>query len=363
MIPFLDLKKINEQYSDEINEAIQRVIKSGWYVLGDELQQFEAEFASYCGVKHCIGTSSGLDALSLILNAYDFKSGDEVIVPANTFIATILAITKNNLTPVFVEPDITSYNINSVLIEEKITERTKAIMVVHLYGQCSDMEVIKKVAQKYNLVIIEDAAQAHGAVYNKQKVGSIGDVAAFSFFPGKNLGALGDGGAVTTNEPNIAAKIRMLRNYGSKEKYVHMYEGENSRLDEIQAAILRVKLKYLDSDNQKRRNIANFYLENITNPSIIKPNVITDSKAHVWHLFVIRAKNRGELQKFLMSHGVQTLIHYPIPPHKQKAYKKWGNLNLPISEKLHNEVLSLPMSPVLTKSEYEKVVMVLNHFK
>lgn len=513
MIKFLDLYKINERFRDEIDLRIKEVLDSGWYVLGEQNKRFTENFANFCGVKHCIGCANGLEALSLIIKAYGFGAGDEIMVPANTYIASILAISENGCTPVLVEPDINTYNINPDLVEEKITPRTKAIMVVHLYGQAVQMQKIQDLADKYNLKIIEDAAQAHGAIYtplchsgispargannvcyapyikefarnlrknmtsqevklwqyirNKQlgvkfrrqvaidnkyiadfaclekrliveidggqhnqsfsdvqrtyylnnnnfriirfwnneidnnidgcieflksvlsnlsaenfaplrggndtegvkggdgfkRTGSLGDAAGFSFYPGKNLGCIGDGGCVTTNNDELAEKIKAIANYGSDRKYHHIYKGVNSRLDEIQAAILDVKLKYLDSDNQRRRKIAKYYRENINNPLIILPQTY-DEMSHVWHIFAIRTNKRDRLQQYLKENGIETNIHYPTPPHKQIAYKEWNSVNLPVTEKIHNEILSIPMSPVLTDSEVEKVVEVLNDWK
>ena len=366
MIKFLDLHKINERYRTEIDSKIKQVLDSGWYLLGKEDENFEKHFAEYTGAKHCIGCANGLDALRLIINGYGFKEGDEIIVPANTYIASILAISQNGCTPVLVEPDIKTYNINPELIEEKITENTKAIMVVHLYGQAVQTDKILNIAKKYNLKVIEDSAQAHGAEINVngeyKKTGNLGDASGFSFYPGKNLGCLGDGGCITTNDDELAQKIRALRNYGSEKKYHNLYKGFNSRLDEIQAGILDVKLKYLDEDNNKRREVSKFYRENIKNEKIILPETV-DEKNHVWHIFGIRTENRKELQEYLTKNDIQTLIHYPIPPHKQDAYREWNNLSYPVSEKIHREILSLPISPVLTKSEAEKVVEVLNGWK
>lgn len=349
MIPFLDLKKLNAQYRDELIEACIRVIDSGWYILGKEVEEFEKEFANYCGTKYAIGVGNGLDALTLILRAYKelgiLSDGDEVIVPANTYIATILAITNNNLTPVLVEPDIDTYLIDPDSIEENITSKTKAIMVVHLYGQTCEMDKINDIAKKYNLKVIEDSAQSHGAYYKDKRSGNLADASGFSFYPGKNLGALGDAGAITTNDDHLAEVLKALRNYGSHKKYENIYKGVNSRLDEIQAAILRVKLKYLDDEIERRRKIARFYLENIKNYNIILPKVREDSN-HVWHLFVIRTEKRDKLQKYLLDKGIHTLIHYPIPPHKQIAYKEWNDRSYPITEKISKEVLSLPISGV-----------------
>lgn len=363
MIPFLDLAAVNNQYELEIESAIKKVLKSGWYILGEEVKEFEKEFAQYCGVKHAIGVANGLDALTLILKAYEIGEGDEVIVPSNTFIASILAISANGATPVLVEPDIRTYNIDPRKIEEKITEKTKAIMVVHLYGQAANMNAIRAIAKKYNLKMIEDAAQAHGAIYNGKRVGSLGDAAGFSFYPGKNLGTLGDGGAITTNDDELAEKLRALRNYGSREKYKNLFKGVNSRLDEIQAAILRVKLKYLDKDNEKRRRIAEYYLNNIRNEKVILPLIENgDRFSHVWHLFVVRVNDRERFQAYLNENEIQTVIHYPIPPHKQKAYQEWNNYTFSISEQIHQTVISLPISPVLSFEDVQKVVEVVNRY-
>jgi len=363
MIPFLDLKAINAQYKKEMLEACEKVIDSGWYIQGSEHKEFEKEFASYCGTKYCIGVGNGLDALILIFRAYKeigiMSDGDEVIVPANTYIASILAISQNNLVPVLVEPDINTYLINPDKIEEKITTKTKAIMVVHLYGQTCQMDEINKIAKKYNLKVIEDSAQAHGAYYQDKRAGNLGDASGFSFYPGKNLGALGDGGAVTTNDKELANTIKALGNYGSHKKYENLYAGVNSRLDEIQAAMLRVKLRYLDKEIAKRKEIADYYLQNIKNENIILSAITTDS---VWHLFVIRTKKREELQKYLLDNGIQTLIHYPIPPHKQEAYKEWNRESYPISEQIHDEVLSLPISGVQGMEDTKTVVKVINDF-
>lgn len=362
MINFLNLKKINERYEPEISLRVNRVIKSGWYILGEEVENFEKNFAAYCGTKYAISCANGLDALRLIINAYGFGSGDEIVVPANTYIASILAISQNGCKPVLVEPDEKTYNINIDLIEQKITEKTKAIMPVHLYGQAVEMEKIYELAKKYNLKIIEDAAQAHGACYRGKRTGHLGDIAGFSFYPGKNLGCLGDGGCVTTDNEQLASNIRVLRNYGSNRKYSHIKKGFNSRLDEIQAAVLDIKLKRLDEDNQKRRNIAHFYCKNIKNPRVILPKTY-DDKAHVWHLFVIRSEKRDDLQKYLYEKGIETLIHYPIPPHKQIAYEEMKKERFPVSEKLHREVLSLPMSPILEYDELSYIVDILNSWK
>ncbi len=369
MIKFLDIKAINESFEPELSLAVKRVLDSGWYLLGKENAAFEQKYASYIGTKHCIGTGNGLDALRLIFKAFIelgfMHEGDEVIVPANTYIASILAITDNRLVPVLVEPDINTYNIDPFLIEEKITKRTKAIMIVHLYGQNAMQVEIQRLVEKYDLKLIEDNAQAAGCYYGDKRTGSLGDAAGHSFYPGKNLGALGDGGAVTTNDENLASVIRALANYGSNKKYVNDYQGLNSRLDEIQAAILSVKLKRLDADNQCRRDIAQYYCENIANIDIIHPSLshsVTQSLSHIWHLFIIRHPRRDELQEYLSENGIQTIIHYPIPPYKQLAYKKWNRLSFPITEKIHEEVLSLPISPMMESTEVEKVVRVINSF-
>ena len=373
MIKFLDLQKINQQYSAELKQAAAQVIDSGWYLMGEHVKQFETNLANYIGVKHAIGVANGLDALRLILKAYIemgvMQEGDEIIVPANTYIATILAITDNRLKPVLVEPDINTYNLDLSLIEQHITPRTRAIMVVHLYGRVCWSEQLEAIAKKHNLKIIEDNAQAIGAVYSigtseteKRKTGALGHAAGFSFYPGKNLGALGDSGAVTTNDSELADVVRAIANYGSKIKYQNEYQGLNSRLDEIQAAFLDVKLKYLDPENQRRREIAQYYIDNITNPEITLPTPPTNKQAHVWHLFVIRTQHRDKLQKYLSENDIQTLIHYPIPPHKQTAYKEWNELSYPITEKIHEEILSLPISPIMSDGEIKMVVDLINSF-
>jgi dTDP-4-amino-4,6-dideoxygalactose transaminase len=368
MIKFLDLKKVNDAHGDKISAAIERVLDSGWYLLGAEGEAFEQEFATYCEAKHCIGVANGLDALILILMAYRelgiMSEGDEVIVPANTYIASILAISRAGLKPVLVEPDEHTYNIDPTLIEGAFTERTKAIMVVHLYGQCADMDPICAIAKKHGLKVIEDAAQAHAATYRGRKTGSLGDAAGFSFYPGKNLGALGDGGAVTTSDDALAEAIRALRNYGSQEKYHNIYKGMNSRLDEIQAAILRVKLKYLDADTEKRRVVANAYLDQlsaINHPQLILPHTAEEC-THAWHLFVVRTPRREELAEHLQQQGIQTVIHYPIPPHQQEAYPELHHLSLPITEAIHREVLSLPISPVMETEAASHVISEMQKF-
>lgn len=363
MLKFLDLHRINERYRDEIDAAIKGVIDSGWYLLGKEIEKFEKEFAHFCGVKYAIGVANGLDALIISLKALDIGEGDEVIVPSNTYIATVLAITANNAIPVLVEPDINTFNLDCDKIEAAITPKTKAIMPVHLYGRACDMTTILKIAKKYSLKVIEDSAQAHGAMHEGKRVGSFGDCSGFSFYPGKNLGAMGDGGAITTNDEFIAKKIQAIRNYGSLVKYEHLYKGMNSRLDEIQAGILSVKLSHLEQDNEKRRNVAKYYIENISNPLIILPGLgINDQESHVWHLFVIRTKDRDDLKKYLLDNDIETVIHYPTPPHKQKAYEEYGDLILPISEQIHREVLSLPISPIMTLEEIQKVVETINKY-
>ena len=363
LIKFLDLKAINEQYRDEIDAAIQRVLDSGWYLLGQEGEALEQEFAAYCGVEHCLGLANGLDALILILMGYIelglMREGDEVIVPANTYIASILAISRAGLKPVLVEPDERTYNLDPNLIEAAITERTRAILPVHLYGQCADMDPIKEIAKRHGLKVVEDAAQAHGATYKGRKAGSLGDAAGFSFYPGKNLGCLGDGGAVTTSDPKLAEAIRALRNYGSHQKYHNKYKGMNSRLDEIQAAILRVKLRHLDADTAKRRQVADYYFKNIPSSICHLPHVAPYG-SHVFHLFVIRHPQRDALAKHLLEQGIQTVIHYPVPPHQQEAYPELYYLSLPTTEAIHREVLSLPISPVMELDEVRKVVEASN---
>lgn len=370
MIKFLDLKNINQQYRNELIECCERVIDSGWYIEGNELETFESNFSAYCGTKFAIGVANGLDALILTLRAWKelgkIQDGDEVIVPSNTYIASILAITENNLVPVLVEPCLNSFNIDPNNIESSITSKTKAILAVHLYGQLADMPAIMNIAKQHNLLVLEDSAQSHGASLQNKRAGNWGDASGFSFYPGKNLGALGDAGAVTTNDPQLANMIRALRNYGSHEKYKNIVLGINSRLDEIQAAMLTVKLKYLDKEIQHRRNIANAYIKGIKNPLVVLPIENINAKNytnHVWHLFVIRSKERDTLKDYLLDNGVQTLIHYPIPPHKQEAYKEWMDHSYPISEKIHKEVLSLPIGPTLTDQEVNKIIQLCNNFK
>jgi dTDP-4-amino-4,6-dideoxygalactose transaminase len=361
MIKFLDLQKVNQRDRAEMEAAISRVLDSGWYVLGQELENFEAEFAAYCGVRYAIGVANGLEALKLIIQGLGLRAGNEIIVPANTFIASILAISQASATPVLVEPDQHTFNLDPAAVEKSLSPHTRAIMAVHLYGQAANMSALAAIARRHGLALIEDAAQAHGAMVEGRRVGAWGEAAAFSFYPGKNLGALGDGGAVTTNNPQLAEKIRALRNYGSLKKYIHFLPGVNSRLDELQAALLRVKLKRLDEDNAERRTIASFYCHHIQNELVAVPQA-SEEAAHVWHLFVIRAKRRAELQQYLAEHGIETQIHYPVPPHRQAAYPEWSGLSLPLTERLSNEVLSLPISPVLTEAEARRVCEVVNEW-
>ena len=366
MIPFLPLKDITAKYSEEIHKAFFRVVDSGWYLQGEENKCFETEYAKYIGTDYCVGVANGLDALVLILRAYMelgvLHEGDEVIVPANTYIASILAITENNLVPILVEPRFDTLEIDDELIESKITERTKAIMIVHLYGRCAYTGKIGELCKKYNLKLIEDNAQAHGCFYQGKRTGSLGDAAGHSFYPGKNLGALGDGGAVTTNDKSVAECIRTLANYGSQQKYIFKYRGRNSRLDEIQAAVLRVKLKHLDEDNRLRQQVALYYYENIKNPLIKLPTRLPDEN-NVYHLFPVFCERRDELQAYLAEKGVQTLIHYPVPPHKQECYKEWNAISLPITEQIAKEELSLPISPIIKEKDLRDVVIAINTFE
>lgn len=370
MISFLDLKASNAQYRAELIEAATRVIDSGWYICGNELLQFESQFARYCNTKHCIGVANGLDALILILRAWKelgkLKDGDEVLVPANTYIASILAITENHLAPILVEPDEQTFNICPRNARNAITKKTRAILPVHLYGQIAPMKEIVSLAKEFNLLVLEDCAQAHGASINSVKAGTWGDAAGFSFYPGKNLGALGDAGAITTNHDDLAAMLKALRNYGSHEKYKNLYKGVNSRLDEMQAALLSVKLRHLDNETAHRKLIADIYLGSVKNNLIRLPAINThnasSNEQHVWHLFVIATKHREKLQKHLHEHGIQTLIHYPIAPHRQSAYRELNLRNLPLTERLHNEVLSLPIGPTLTMEEASKIAQCCNTF-
>jgi dTDP-4-amino-4,6-dideoxygalactose transaminase len=366
MINFLDLQRINLQYQTEIEAKLLEVYRSGWYVLGKEVSSFEVDLKNYLKVNHVIGVANGLDALRLIFRAYielgHLKEGDEVIVPANTYIASILAITENRLKPILVEPNPLTFNLDLESIESKITHKTRAILLVHLYGRVCFNDNLNFLKKKYDLKIVEDNAQAIGAEWNGIKTGSLGDAAGFSFYPGKNLGALGDGGAVSCQDKKLADTIRAIANYGSSTKYVNDLKGLNSRLDEIQAAVLRIKLKGLDAENNRRREIAHRYSAELYNENIIIPNSPINTQEHVWHLYVIRCKSRNSLQHYLMDNDIQTLIHYPIPPHKQKAYSELNHLVHPLTENLHNEVLSLPISPVLTNDEVSNVLEVLNKF-
>ncbi|MDA9294640.1 DegT/DnrJ/EryC1/StrS family aminotransferase [Flavobacteriaceae bacterium] len=366
MIKFLDLKKINSQYEQELKNAASRVIDSGWYLMGKELKTFEQSYAAFCKVKYALGVANGLDALRLIFRGYlelgAMRKGDEVIVPANTYIASILAITDNDLIPVFVEPNIATYNLDASKIEAAITNKTKAILTVHLYGQNSIDDDILQICSAYSLKLIEDSAQSHGAKWKDKVSGGIGDAAGHSFYPGKNLGALGDAGAVTTNDQDLAKTIAALRNYGSEKKYENIYQGLNSRLDEIQAAFLNVKLKYIQEDIDNRHKVADYYLNNIKNENIILPTIL-ETQGHVWHLFVIRTKNRNALEDFLNKNGIKTLIHYPIPIHHQKAFSSYRHLELPITELIHNEIISLPLSPVNTIEELTTIVNIINDYK
>lgn len=365
MTPFLDLQSINAQYRAELIEACTRVIDSGWYISGNELSQFEQEFATYCGSAHCIGVANGLDALILTLRAWlelgRLQPGDEIIVPANTYIASILAISANGLTPVLVEPDAASFNLSPANARAAITAKTRAILPVHLYGQLADMPAIMALAREHGLLVLEDAAQAHGAAIAGKRAGSWGDAAGFSFYPGKNLGALGDAGAITTQDAELAQTLHALRNYGSHEKYKNLFKGVNSRLDEIQAAMLRVKLSKLELEMQHRQSIAAIYLQNIHHPAVQLPQVASPEQ-HVWHLFVIRTGQRTALQQHLAAQGIQTLIHYPIPPHQQQAYAEWNAQSYPLTEAMHQEVLSLPMGPTLSEGEALQVAAAVNGF-
>jgi dTDP-4-amino-4,6-dideoxygalactose transaminase len=387
VIDFLNLNAIHEPYADELHEAVHRVVDSGWYLFGEEVDVFESEFSAYTGVEHTVGVGSGLAALRIILRAYkemgEMSDGDEVIVPANTYIASILGVTDNDLMPVLVEPDPRSYNIDPARIEKHITERTEAVMIVHLYGQNAYTEEIGRLCNEHDLKLIEDAAQAHGAYYRNQRVGSLGDAAGFSFYPGKNLGALGDAGSICTDDAELAECCRTLANYGSQEKYKNKYQGYNSRLDEIHAAALRVKLRYLDQQNQARREVAQHYLEKIEHPNVTLPTVfnfndqssavgretvnpeqdpVTEVSSHVWHLFVVRHSHRENFRQYLGDEGVQTIIHYPIPPHKQEAYSEWNNKSFQITENIHDEVLSLPMGPHISEKEASIVANIINTF-
>ena len=378
LIPFLDLKAVNAQYRDELVKAAADVIDSGWYIQGEQVAAFESEFAEYNNAKYCVGVANGLDALTLVLRAWKemgrLRSGDEVIVPANTYIASVLAVTENQLVPVLVEPDDKTYNLDPSLLEQAVTSKTKAVLPVHLYGQMADMPAILAFAGNHDLLVLEDSAQAHGATIDGRKAGSWGDAAGFSFYPGKNLGGLGDAGAIVTDDAELAQILRSLANYGSGKKYQHQYQGVNSRLDEMQAALLRVKLRYLDVEIAKRRNVAETYHQEICNEAVVLPvrdvrSFVSDvqlphgCKAHVWHIFAVRSLQRDRLQQHLAQYGVQTLIHYPISPHKQRAYNEWASQSYPITERMQYELLSLPISPVMTTQEVTTVAQLLNEFK
>jgi dTDP-4-amino-4,6-dideoxygalactose transaminase len=370
-IPYFSFDDLHKPIKQELLKAFEEVLDSNWFILGEKVKTFEQEFAEFCGVKNCVGVANGLDALILILEGYKqlgfIKNGDEVLVPSNTYIASILAISRAGLTPVLVEPDINTYLIDENLIEQKITSKTKAILPVHLYGRLCNMIAINSIAKKYNLKVIEDCAQSHGASINGIKCGNLGDAAGFSFYPGKNLGALGDGGAVTTNDDELAQTIIALRNYGSHKKYENIYQGINSRLDEVQAAFLSVKLKNLNTDNQKRRKIAQYYIDHINSDLIRLPYTkftnVLDLEDHVWHVFAIRVAKRERFQNYLLQNGIQTVIHYPIPPHKQQAYAEWNNDSYPVSEKIHEEIISLPISPVISDIQSKTVVDIVNTYQ
>ena len=362
MIPFLDLKQINAPHQEAIEEAVQRVVRSGWYILGNELSTFEEAFAGYCEGTHCLGVANGLDALQLILQAYDFPRGSEIIVPANTYIASVLAVSFLGLTPVWVEPDPVSMLIDPVQVKERITDKTKAIMAVHLYGRSCDMTSLRQIAQRYDLKLIIDAAQSHGARHRGQRGPTLGDAAAFSFYPTKNLGALGDAGAVVTSDAMLAERIRSLRNYGSSQKYRNDYQGINSRLDEIQAAVLNVKLPHLDAENARRRQLARRYLEGITLSGLTLPSA-DQIEDDVWHLFVVRHPRREAFITYLLEKGIQTNVHYPLPIHKQKAYQEYQHVPLPLTEQIHREVVSLPLNHVLTDGEVDYIIESINQFE
>jgi dTDP-4-amino-4,6-dideoxygalactose transaminase len=367
-VPFADLGSVNAPYRDELIQAFTKNLDSGWYILGEQLKQFESEFAAYVGVRDCVGVANGLDALSLVIRGWKemglLHEGDNVLVPANTYIASILAITENNLVPVLVEPDPVTFNIDPELLEKALNSKVRMVLAVHLYGQTANMSKIKRFSRDNGLIVLEDAAQAHGAGHEGAKAGALGDASGFSFYPGKNLGALGDAGAITTNDEELTRILRALRNYGSEEKYHNQFRGVNSRLDEVQAAFLRVKLPYLNSENEKRRAISSHYSKHIQNQLISLPRVPSEKLEHVWHAFVIRCSNRALLQAHLEGLGIQTLVHYPIPPHKQPAYSQltWANVSLPITEQIHREVLSLPISPTMSHIEVDSVVKAVNSF-
>jgi dTDP-4-amino-4,6-dideoxygalactose transaminase len=366
MIKFLDLKNLNVRFSNEFKNVTDSFISSGHYILGDQVSTFENSFADFCSVEHCVGVASGFDALLLILEGYKklgkLKTGDGIIVPANTYIATILAISKAGLIPVLVEPDEDTFNLSTKKVKEAISQNTKAIMAVHLYGQLAPMKELKALAEEYELLLLEDAAQTHGTILEDKKAGAWGNASAFSFYPSKNLGALGNAGGITTSDNELDDTLRCYRNYGSEKKHVHTQKGLNSRLDELQAAFLSIKLKYLDSDNAIRRNIAEAFDLGIKNPIITIPKLPENRLSHVWHLYVIRCKQRDKLKSYLQGNGVETLIHYPIPPHRQLAYKELNHLSLPLTEEIHAEVLSLPIYPTLSSSDVNRIVELLNNF-
>lgn len=365
-VKFLDIKRITDSFEPQLSEEVTRVAQSGWYLLGEEVKRFEQQFAAYCDNTHCVGVANGLDALTLILmgwrELHGWQEGDEVIVPANTYIASTLAVSRAGLTPVLCEPNEEDALIDTSRIEPLVTPRTRAVMAVHLYGQVCDMEAVNAVARRHGLKVMEDCAQAHGALYKGARVGTLSDAAAFSFYPGKNLGALGDGGAVVTGDRDLARVVRSLANYGSAVKYVHDYKGLNSRLDELQAAVLSLKLKRLDADNDRRRKIARRYIRQISNPQVHLPQVHS-WLGHVFHLFTVRCERRDELQAWLGTQDIRTLVHYPIPPHRQKAYAEWAGISLPVTERIHREVLSLPISPVMTDEEVQRVIEAVNGFE
>ena len=370
MIKFLDLKAINFQYRDDLIKEATEVIDSGWFIRGQKLAAFEREFANYCDVKHCVGVANGLDALILTLRAWKqmgkINDGDEVIVPSNTYIASIIAITENNLKPVLVEPNIKTYNLCKQNVEEAITPKTKGILAVHLYGQLAPMSDLMTLAEKHNLLVLEDSAQAHGAQNDFKKAGNLGHASGFSFYPGKNLGALGDAGAITTNDGELASIVRTLANYGSNEKYKNVYKGTNSRLDEIQASFLSIKLRHLDNEIKRRKEIAIKYATEITNPLLVNPISrgisISNLGHHAFHLYVLRTKERDKFISHMLANGIETLIHYPIPPHKQHAYSEWNNKVLPLTEMIHREVVSIPLHHQLQDSEVEKIILACNTF-
>jgi dTDP-4-amino-4,6-dideoxygalactose transaminase len=361
-LPFLDLKAITALHQPALSEAVQRVVTSGYYIGGPEVEAFEQAFASYCGVKHCIGVGNGLDALILSLKALGVGMGDEVLVPANTYIASILAISAVGATPVLVEPDLLTYNIDPKALLAHLTPQTKGLLVVHLYGQLAPMSEVMAFAEAHQLWVLEDAAQAHGASLNGKKAGSFGVAAGFSFYPGKNLGALGDAGGITTNDDALADKLRALRNYGSHEKYKNLYQGCNSRLDPIQAAALAVKLPALDRETRRRQAIAAYYLKHLKNTALSLPQAAVEPEAHVWHLFVVRTPNRDHLQAYLQEQGIGTMVHYPIPPHYQQAYSQWAKRSYPVTEEIHRTCLSIPLHPALSDVDIERVVGALNTY-